>query len=123
MSSDFCLSTMIEDSRLKVFMAVVEKRSFTLAAKKIGVSQPSVSQTIAELEKATGVRLFDRTRSAVTLTSEGETFKLFAARIIQNYEDLNLIFNDYEAFKTVSDKLSELTREPTFYLFKDILSR
>ena len=42
---------MFEDSRIKVFMAVAEEHSFTLAAKSLGISQPAVSQNIAEIEK------------------------------------------------------------------------
>ena len=42
----------LEDFRLRIFMAVAEKGSFTLAAKALGVSQPAVSQNIAELEKS-----------------------------------------------------------------------
>ena len=38
----------LEDFRLRIFMAVAEKGSFTLAAKALGVSQPAVSQNIAE---------------------------------------------------------------------------
>ena len=42
---------MLEDFRLKVFMAVRSEHSFTKAARSLGISQPAVSQNIAELEK------------------------------------------------------------------------
>ena len=48
---------MLQDFRLKVFMAVAEYGSFTKAAESLGVSQPAVSQNIAELERNLGVRL------------------------------------------------------------------
>ncbi len=64
---------MIEDSRLKVFLAVAREGSFTIAARKLGISQPAVSQNIAELEKSLGVELFERSRGSVRLTSAGRT--------------------------------------------------
>ena len=40
---------MLEDFRLKVFMAVVQERSFTKAASVLGITQPAVSQNVADL--------------------------------------------------------------------------
>ena len=76
---------MFEDSRINIFMAVCEEGSFTKAAKKLGVSQPAVSQNIAEIEKGVGARLFDRDRNAVNLTVEGRRFKEFAEQIVYWY--------------------------------------
>ena len=72
---------MLEDFRLKVFMAVAETGSFTKASRKLGVSQPAVSQNISSLEKETGAILFQRARGEVSLTSEGLVFKEYASRI------------------------------------------
>ncbi len=70
-----------EDFRIKVFLQLVRCGSFTSAAKELGVSQPAVSQNIAELEKTLGVRLFERNRSALTLTRQGEIFNDYARQI------------------------------------------
>jgi molybdate transport repressor ModE-like protein len=112
----------LDDQRLRIFEAVARERSFTVAARKLGLTQPAVSQCIADLEKRTGSVLFDRQRGAVTLTPRGETFKLFADRILRNYEDLDVVFTDYEAFASVAEKLNSIKDEPSFHLFKDILS-
>ncbi|WP_203649625.1 LysR family transcriptional regulator [Secundilactobacillus yichangensis] len=48
------------DKLLKTFMAVYETRNFSLAAKQLFISQPSVSVQINQLEKELGVSLFDR---------------------------------------------------------------
>ena len=112
----------LDDQRLRIFEAVARERSFTVAARKLGLTQPAVSQCIADLEKRTGSVLFDRHRGAVTLTPRGETFKLFADRILRNYEDLDVVFTDYEAFASVAEKLNSIKDEPSFHLFKDILS-
>ena len=58
---------MLEDSRLRVFMAVADEGSFTKAAARLGVTQPAVSQNIADLEKVTGQKLFERMRGEVVL--------------------------------------------------------
>lgn len=76
---------MFEDFRLKVFMAVLEEGNFTRAARTLGISQPAVSQNIAELEKELGRDLFVRTKGAVTLTPAGSSFKDFATRILHWY--------------------------------------
>lgn len=112
----------LDDQRLRIFEAVARERSFTVAARKLGLTQPAVSQCIADLEKRTGSVLFDRQRGAVTLTPRGETFKLFADRILKDYEDLNVVFTDYEAFASVAQKLNAIKDEPSFRVFKDILS-
>ena len=87
---------MLEDFRLKVFLAVVENGSFTKAAESLGVSQPAVSQNIAELERITGRRLFDRMRGEVELTPSGRVFKEYAQRIVGSYESLALAFSSID---------------------------
>ncbi len=112
---------MLEDSRLKMFLTVARLKNFTAAAKELNVSQPAVSQNIAELERQAGTALFERNRGEVTLTPRGEIFKLFASRIMKNYEDLNTVMSDFEAFESVSAKAAELSSDPLYHLFKDIL--
>lgn len=73
-------------------MAVAEKGSFTLAAKALGVSQPAVSQNIAELEKSLGAELFLRRKGSVTLTPKGAAFKEYAGRILYWYTVTEMMF-------------------------------
>lgn len=86
---------MIEDFRLKVFMTVVECRSFTKAAAMLGVSQPAVSQHVAELERASRVKLFDRLRGEVILSKEGEVFKKYVIKILDDYHHLGRMFSAF----------------------------
>lgn len=83
---------MFEDFKLRIFMAVAEKGSFTLAAKTLGVSQPAVSQNIAELEKSLGAELFLRRKGSVTLTPKGAAFKEYAGRILYWYTATEMMF-------------------------------
>ena len=83
---------MFEDFKLKVFMAVAENGSFTIAAKALGVTQPAVSQNIAELERTMGAELFTRGRGAVTLTAAGISFKEYAEKILYWYSAAGQLF-------------------------------
>ena len=83
---------MLDDFRLRVFMMAAAEGSFTRAAQHLGVSQPAVSQNIAELEKQVGAVLFDRKRGEVTLTAEGYVFKDYAAKILHWYDATDALF-------------------------------
>ena len=72
----------MDDFRLRIFMTVAECGSFTKAAGKLGISQPAVSQNIADLEQDTGIRLFVRDRRNVSLTPEGILFRSYAEKIL-----------------------------------------
>ncbi|MBE6232031.1 MAG: LysR family transcriptional regulator [Bacteroidales bacterium] len=84
---------MLEDFRLKVFMAVASENSFTKAAAVLGVSQPAVSQNVAELERLTGIKLFERLRGEVNLTSAGIVFKDYAETVLSACSSLDMMFS------------------------------
>lgn len=109
---------MLEDFKIKVFLCLASQGSFTAAARELGVSQPAVSQNIAELEKATGQQLFARSQGAIALTPQGELFKRYALRIAENYEKINVIFADYDSFKDYSERYGELVADPRFDIVK-----
>ena len=83
---------MFEDFRLRVFTQVALLGSFTAAAKALGVSQPAVSQHIAELEKSAGGKLFERERGSVSLTARGRLLLEHAERILSEYKRLDGAF-------------------------------
>jgi DNA-binding transcriptional LysR family regulator len=59
---------------INLFIRVARTRSFSVAARERGVSQPTVSRAIAGLEKELGVALFARTSRAVSLTDAGADY-------------------------------------------------
>ena len=73
-------------------MTAAAEGSFTRAAQHLGVSQPAVSQNIAELEKQVGAVLFDRKRGEVALTPEGYVFRDYAAKILHWYDAADALF-------------------------------
>ena len=60
--------------QLEIFLTLVECGSMTRTAEKLNMTQPAVSQCIAEMERNLGVRLFDRFRRRLSLTYGGEIF-------------------------------------------------
>jgi DNA-binding transcriptional LysR family regulator len=60
--------------QLAYFVKVAEEGQITRAAAKLHIAQPALSQTIAKLEAAVGVRLFDRHPRGISLTPAGEAF-------------------------------------------------
>src|SRR5271155_3060260 len=59
-------------AELSAFVAVAEHRNFTKAAAQLGISPPTLSQTIRSFEERLGVRLLNRTTRSVALTEAGE---------------------------------------------------
>ena len=66
---------------LRVFVAVLEHRSFRKAAAALHVTQPAVTKAIASLEEMLGVKLFDRSANGVEPTVHGESFAPHATAI------------------------------------------
>jgi DNA-binding transcriptional LysR family regulator len=74
--------------QLEVFLAVAREKSFSLAAKKIHSSQPTLSEHISELESELGKQLFFRRgrRRLVSVTEAGRVFEQFAERAVSAVE-------------------------------------
>ncbi|PNU03830.1 LysR family transcriptional regulator [Novosphingobium guangzhouense] len=82
---------MIDQYLLRYFLAVAETGNFSRAARRVSVTQPTLSAGIAKLERELGARLFDRDRSrvrggGVALTPAGSRFLVRARRIAAEYE-------------------------------------
>ncbi|SEF59853.1 DNA-binding transcriptional regulator, LysR family [Nonomuraea solani] len=66
------------------FTRVAGRLSFSAAAADLGMSQPAMSQAITRLERAAGVRLFERTAREVRLTAEGKALLAYAEQVIES---------------------------------------
>ncbi len=76
------MKTELELRHLRVFAAVVDAGTHTRAARALGVSQSTVSETLAALERALGVELFRKSaKGAPALTPSGEVLLGYARRM------------------------------------------
>ena len=73
--------------QLQAFLALVRERSFSRAARRIHLSQPTLSQHIRELEQELGKRLFTRRGRDAGLTEAGRVFQPYALRVTTAAED------------------------------------
>jgi DNA-binding transcriptional LysR family regulator len=72
-------------TQLEIFLALVEKLSFSEVASDLGVSQSAVSHSLASLEKEIGYPLFFRSSHKMALTEDGLVFVPFIRTIINNH--------------------------------------
>lgn len=76
------------------FICLVEARSFSLAAQRQSVSQPTFSRRIQGLEEWLGTELIDRTAKNVRLTPGGRVFLAFAEEMVQRTREMRAILRD-----------------------------
>ncbi|RJG57311.1 LysR family transcriptional regulator [Sphingobium terrigena] len=81
---------MIDPRAIRTFLAVVRSNSISGGARLLNISQPSVSNAIAQLEQTLGVSLFERSRSGIQLTPEGEA-------LLRRAESIDSLLRDAEA--------------------------
>ena len=73
--------------KLEIFYETALCLNMTKVAKKMYISQPSISQSIHELEEEVGAKLFDRIGKKLYLTNEGSLFLNYTRRILNLYEE------------------------------------
>jgi DNA-binding transcriptional LysR family regulator len=73
----------MELSALRIFKAVAEEGSVTLAASRLNRVQSNVSARLTQLEESLGVALFHRSSRKLQITSEGERLLAYADRLLQ----------------------------------------
>jgi DNA-binding transcriptional LysR family regulator len=101
---------------LLIFVEVAHKRSFTLAAKKLGISKSAISQQITKLESEIGQQLLIRNTRGVILTAVGETL---LARSELFSEQINLTVAELDSAKSQPSGLFKVSVPPFFE--KDIV--
>src|SRR6266404_9015268 len=84
----------MEIHQLRYFVAVADKGSFSRAALREHVAQPSLSQQIQKLEAEMGEKLFDRLPKSVVLTDAGNCLLAFARKILIGIADARRCVDD-----------------------------
>src|ERR1700746_500413 len=77
----------MELRHLRYFVAVAEALSFRKAAGRLSVSEPAVSQQVADLEGELGLKLFNRDSRQVELTEVGRVFLRGARRTLASAKE------------------------------------
>src|ERR1700759_2660905 len=78
----------MDTRKLQAFCEVVERKSFSLAAERLGVTQPAVSLQVRSLEKRLGTQLLDRSGRRVEPTEAGLRFYRGAQRLLALEEEV-----------------------------------
>lgn len=73
---------------LKIFIEVADTGKMSTAAENLFISQPTVSQTIKELEDHYGVLLFERLCKKLYITSDGKKLLSYAKYVVKSFDDL-----------------------------------
>ena len=81
------MAAMHDLERMAIFARVVEAKSFSEAARRLGQSKSMVSKAVTQLEKSVGARLLNRTTRAMSVTEAGAAFYEHCARIVEELED------------------------------------
>ena len=71
---------------MRSFVGVTKSKSFSQAARSLGISGSLVSRHVAELERSLGVTLVNRTARTISLTEAGSRYAEFASRIIDEID-------------------------------------
>jgi DNA-binding transcriptional LysR family regulator len=74
--------------QLEIFDAVADQMSITAAARKIKISQPSVSKQLRFLERDCGLKLYVKNGRGIKITEEGRLLQAAAKPILKQMEDL-----------------------------------
>lgn len=96
--------------QLRQVIAIADSNSMNEAAKKLFISQPSLSSTVKDLEEELGLELFIRSNRGIQTTLEGAEFLGYARQVVEQYELLEDKYIEQKAKK----KFSVSTQHYTF---------
>lgn len=88
-------------SKIETFLTVVKEKSFSKASKKLGISQPAITQQIKILEDYVETKIVDRKKNGIRLTKEGEEFY----KIVLKLEKC-VLNAEKEALKVINKQLT-----------------
>ena len=80
--------------QLKYIVEIAETGSITMASQRLFIAQPSLSKSVAELEKEMGITIFNRSNRGVYLSEDGTKFLSYARQIVEQTE---LLENEYKS--------------------------
>ena len=98
--------------QLKYVTTIANIGSISEAAKRLFVSQPSLTKAIKELEKEMGITIFDRTNKGITVSKEGERFLGYARQVL---EQAALLEKEKEQASVKVEKVKEDKKRMSYF--------
>ena len=108
--------------QLKLFVALAETGSFSQAAERMSLTQSTVSQHVAGMEREVEIRLIDRTGKGAVLTAAGSLFLTHARRVLAEQENLLQAMTSFQGLQQ-AQLLIGASNIPANYLVPRILKR
>ena len=107
---------------LRYFITVASEKSFTRAAEKLYISQPSLSQSIQTLEKQLGTVLFDRSKSQLELTLAGDLYLEWAKQMLYSEAQISARILDL-ATKDITKFTVGTSPHRVLYIFPPVIEK
>ncbi|SHK93106.1 DNA-binding transcriptional regulator, LysR family [Selenomonas ruminantium] len=112
---------MIDEHEWKYVLQAASEGTFSAAAKRLFVSQPSLSQSIKKIEGEIGLTLFDRSQTPLQLTAAGEIYVRKARELQRIYHELLQETADLTGLKTGTLVIGSSRTRSSCYLTKPII--
>ena len=108
--------------QLKYIITIVKCGSITEAARRLFISQPSLSNSVKDLEAELGIEIFNRTSKGISLSADGEEFLAYAGQVVEQTE---LLEERYKNKKPSKQLCSVSTQHYAFAVnaFSNLISR
>ncbi len=108
--------------QLKYVVTIADKGTLNEAAKTLFISQPSLTNSLKELENEMGITIFNRTNKGITISNEGDEFLAYARQVI---EQARLLEEKYLNTKKQSPRFSVSTQHYSFAVnaFVDVIRK
>ena len=85
--------------QLRYAVTIADCKSINKAATELFITQPSLSNTIKDLEEEIPIKLFDRSNRGIIITPEGEEFLGYARQMLDHYRLIEERFVENATFK------------------------
>jgi LysR family cyn operon transcriptional activator len=90
----------LNDRQLQYILKIAKEGNITVAAQKLNISQPSLSNLLSRIEEALGAKIFDRSTSPLALTYTGEKYVQAAEKILGVLNELQHQIDDIQDSQT-----------------------
>ena len=112
----------LSSRQLRAVLTIAEKANISRAAVELSMSQPALSRSINQIEKALGVQLFDRSSAGVQLTEAGRRVCSHAEQILRHQEAIAGVANELDG-QLAGDICIALPESVGSFIFLHLLKR